>query len=45
VAVHVAEHRTLSAGGALPIVLGVPGLLALLMIALRAQRRRRARGG
>jgi hypothetical protein len=43
VAVHVAEHRTLSAGGALPIVLGVPGLLALLMIALRMRRRRLTR--
>jgi len=40
VAVHATERRTLSAGGALPVVLIVPGMLALLTVGLRQRRRR-----
>jgi hypothetical protein len=35
VAVHATERRTLDAGGALPVVLLVPGLLALATLGRR----------
>ena len=42
-AVHATEHRTLDTAGALPVVLLVPGLLAVLWLWLTRRRRRRAR--
>jgi hypothetical protein len=36
----VAGRRTLDAGGTLPVVLGVPAVLALAMVAARLRRRR-----
>ena len=42
VAVHATERRTLTAGGALPVVLIVPGVLALLTVGIRRRRRRPA---
>ena len=38
--VHVEEHRTLNPGGVLPVVLAVPGVLALAFAGLRVARRR-----
>jgi hypothetical protein len=43
VAVHATERRTLDAGGALPVVLLVPGLLALATLGRRRRRRPPAR--
>ena len=37
---HVEEHRTLNPGGVLPVVLAVPGVLALAFAGLRVARRR-----
>jgi hypothetical protein len=37
--VSVAERKTLNSGGTLPLVLGIPALLAALSLGLRAQRR------
>ncbi len=37
---HVEEHRTLNPGGVLPVVLAVPGVLALAFVGLRVVRRR-----
>jgi len=39
----VASRRTLNSGGILPIALGVPAGIALLVLGVRAQRRRRSR--
>jgi len=39
--VHVEEHRTLDPGGVLPVVLAVPGVLALAFAGLRVARSRR----
>ena len=36
----VAERRTIDAGGVLPLALGVPALLGLAMVSVRARRRR-----
>ena len=36
----VAERRTLDAGGVLPLALGVPGLLGLALLGVRARRPR-----
>jgi hypothetical protein len=38
--VHVEEHRTLNPGGVLPVVLAVPGMLALAFAGLLVARRR-----
>jgi hypothetical protein len=38
--VRVAEHRTIDAGGALPLAVGVPALLGLVMIGVRLRRPR-----
>jgi hypothetical protein len=40
VAAHVTEHRTLNAGGILPLALCVPGLLGALTVGTRLRRRR-----
>ncbi len=37
--VHVEEHRTLNPGGVLPVVLAVPGVLALAFVGLRVARK------
>jgi hypothetical protein len=37
--VRVAEHKTLDAGGALPLAVGVPALLAAVMAGVRLRRR------
>ena len=39
--VHVEEHRTLNPGGVLPVVLAIPGVLALAFAGLRVARNRR----
>jgi hypothetical protein len=38
--VRVAEHRSLDAGGALPVALGVPALVGLALLVLRLRRAR-----
>jgi hypothetical protein len=38
--VEIAERRTLNSGGVLPLGLGIPGLLGLTALGLRARRRR-----
>jgi hypothetical protein len=37
--VHVTERRTLNSGGVLPLALGIPGFLGLLILGLRVRRR------
>lgn len=37
--VHVARHRTLDPGGVVPLAVGVPGVLGLALLVLRARRR------
>jgi hypothetical protein len=41
--VRASEHRNLNPGGALPLSLGVPALLGVALLALRARRRQPAR--
>lgn len=42
---HVEEHRTLNPGGVLPVVLAVPGVLALAFAGLRVAHRRGHKAG
>jgi len=38
---HVEEHRSLNPGGVLPVVLAVPGVLALAFAGMRVARNKR----
>jgi hypothetical protein len=40
--VEIADRRTLDSGGILPLALGIPALLALVLVGVRVRRRRLA---